>query len=962
MLPRINLNDGKHKMVVAEAGERILSPEENEQYESTHPGARQKPMKADVYDMGGFIGKAFGKGETDQDTIKKGADSIQGVPAGKYLPQANALSGYNDAFDKGGAVQTPLGNRIADRANELYTQAKALHAPENSEAASFKDKQANIDAYKNSLAPAANTGMRPYAPAAVDKVNPAAKTRPEEKRIDPRELQDMQKPLGSVPVYDDGGTVPTDDDRLKEAAQRQAEDEVMNNAPLGHGDLQKREAATDISMRRYPSPEKPVSLQYDTEKPVDASKTEHGEGASMNTDNAPLGSPKMEEHNAKPAEPSPMMSEASAKTPLGPKVAAPQGTGMKQFPGTPGAEQAQNEATSRVAGYPVQHEEPASDPMAIVQQDKMEAMKKGTAGLTDLGTSLIHEKALMPKYTGPGENKMTQGEQIPEGQLGKDEKQYGQQQSHQAFEDKRKDYDRRIQEAMDLGTPEGDREAASLHLAKQNFEKMNPYGSAANHPGILGKIEHGLAKAGNIAGDIVAPGTMENIPGTELNKMSMEDRYHAQEAESSKQALEAAQAKKMKQGEWKPETGMVEYDAAGKPIKQLFTNEPSGQQDWRAIPDAAGAPAAGATTTVPAAGAPAAGASDQGNYYGAKEAVNRPMGEREASQHTEQVAAATARLPQGVKLAEPKFTNDDTMATAKEKVLQYNHDVNTAVADAVHVKQLDEAEDKKIAAEDRKQDKVDKRAYGLAEDAEGRVMYTNKYDADRNAEQGTGGTFEPMGPGQLANERNSLKQLGDVQMNVSDYTSAARKYDDAKLTPQQQASDSDNFARIMNKTGWYAIEASISAGGHIDVPVLSAYAEAMSTQKKSEQYNALSPQGKEMYNSYTRTMAAVPLYMRAASGISRVNKEVIDLELGTIANPTMGTTAILDRQAMFQKNIDRISNALPRNLPGLKHPSEVKQTVENPHVDAGHVVVQNGQNFVIDETDKDGKATKWHKQ
>jgi hypothetical protein len=241
-------------------------------------------------------------------------------------------------------------------------------------------------------------------------------------------------------------------------------------------------------------------------------------------------------------------------------------------------------------------------------------------------------------------------------------------------------------------------------------------------------------------------------------------------------------------------------------------------------------------------------------------------------------------------------------------------------------------------------------------------MYTNKYDADRNAEQGTGGTFEPMGPGQLANERNSLKQLGDVQMNVSDYTSAARKYDDAKLTPQQQASDSDNFARIMNKTGWYAIEASISAGGHVDIPVLSAYAEAMSTQKKSEQYNALSPQGKEMYNSYTRTMAAVPLYMRAASGISRVNKEVIDLELGTIANPTMGTSAILDRQAMFQKNIDRISNALPRNLPGLKHPSEVKQTVENPHVDAGHVVVQNGQNFVIDETDKDGKATKWHKQ
>ena len=36
--------------------------------------------------------------------------------------------------------------------------------------------------------------------------------------------------------------------------------------------------------------------------------------------------------------------------------------------------------------------------------------------------------------------------------------------------------------------------------------------------GWLGKIGHGLARMGNIAGDVLAPGAMLNIPGTDLNK------------------------------------------------------------------------------------------------------------------------------------------------------------------------------------------------------------------------------------------------------------------------------------------------------------------------------------------------------------------------------------------------------------------------------------------------------------
>lgn len=53
-------------------------------------------------------------------------------------------------------------------------------------------------------------------------------------------------------------------------------------------------------------------------------------------------------------------------------------------------------------------------------------------------------------------------------------------------------------------------------LQKVDWAQKNPWGTANNHPGTLGKIAHVLSVAGNIAGDIVAPNVMANIPGTQL--------------------------------------------------------------------------------------------------------------------------------------------------------------------------------------------------------------------------------------------------------------------------------------------------------------------------------------------------------------------------------------------------------------------------------------------------------------
>lgn len=59
---------------------------------------------------------------------------------------------------------------------------------------------------------------------------------------------------------------------------------------------------------------------------------------------------------------------------------------------------------------------------------------------------------------------------------------------------------------------------AGRELAKLNYEKEHPWGSAENHPGTLGKIGHVMGVIGQVAGSAFAPRVMAAIPGTYLNR------------------------------------------------------------------------------------------------------------------------------------------------------------------------------------------------------------------------------------------------------------------------------------------------------------------------------------------------------------------------------------------------------------------------------------------------------------
>jgi hypothetical protein len=79
-----------------------------------------------------------------------------------------------------------------------------------------------------------------------------------------------------------------------------------------------------------------------------------------------------------------------------------------------------------------------------------------------------------------------------------------------------------------------------INIEKAEYEKQHPYGSPESaKPGLWGKLEHGLAMAGNIAGDVFAPGVMANIPGTQMNRQINEEQNVAGYEAAKKEENEA---------------------------------------------------------------------------------------------------------------------------------------------------------------------------------------------------------------------------------------------------------------------------------------------------------------------------------------------------------------------------------------------------------------------------------------
>ena len=75
-----------------------------------------------------------------------------------------------------------------------------------------------------------------------------------------------------------------------------------------------------------------------------------------------------------------------------------------------------------------------------------------------------------------------------------------------------------------------------------NYKAEHPWGAPISpHPGVLGSILHGLSVAGNIAGDVVDPGAMSLIPGTQLHNAALARGNEAGIEQGEKNDAEQAQ-------------------------------------------------------------------------------------------------------------------------------------------------------------------------------------------------------------------------------------------------------------------------------------------------------------------------------------------------------------------------------------------------------------------------------------
>src|SRR5262249_2364139 len=175
----------------------------------------------------------------------------------------------------------------------------------------------------------------------------------------------------------------------------------------------------------------------------------------------------------------------------------------------------------------------------------------------------------------------------------------------------------------------------------------------------------------------------------------------------------------------------------------------------------------------------------------------------------------------------------------------------------------------------------------------------------------------------------SQKQFNDVQANTSRYTAAINAYKAANLPPWQLASDQLNLHNLLNKAGVYDAEVSIAKGGEIRLPLINAITEGMSRESKTEAYANLSPEAKDLYDGYLRTMASVPVYQKALAGIGRSNKEMLDLELNNIPNPSLSPDDMKRRISAYQENIDQGVVGIPR-MPGIPTTKDIRAKFETP--------------------------------
>jgi hypothetical protein len=350
-------------------------------------------------------------------------------------------------------------------------------------------------------------------------------------------------PMASAPVYDEGGDVDVNDGQHQAAILKEGE-KVLTPEQAAQYRAEHEGAPVDFPGPVLPNPTGIKVHDSDNPEPKASDTDRLPKGVKADISNAPLKTPQGDVSNPPAADVQPSQVQnvsARGMKPYSQVIEDRAKAKAEEKVQSPGMQPIASESTEAQVKETPPEERGTPQERAAIQKDKQDAMGQGVDGFVKLGTALIHQNALSPtpkEFNQGSEDKGTleQGMATP--------KEFGQGAAPQPglkpiggapttaappttpatppvpmdHKATLANYDKEIQAAMDQATPEGQERAALLQKAKDNYLKSTPYGSATNHPGFLGKLGHVASKLGNIAGDVIAPGVMAAIPGTDIYK------------------------------------------------------------------------------------------------------------------------------------------------------------------------------------------------------------------------------------------------------------------------------------------------------------------------------------------------------------------------------------------------------------------------------------------------------------
>ena len=460
-----------------------------------------------------------------------------------------------------------------------------------------------------------------------------------------------------------------------------------------------------------------------------------------------------------------------------------------------------------------------------------------------------------------------------------------------AYKAKLAQYDTARQAALDEMTADGKERADRIAYAKQNFVQANPYGSAGNHPGIGGKILHGLARTGEIAADIAAPGLTQAIPGTP-ERMAREQA--GTQATLEKDVASEAQLDKpdkSKQYEFKESTddkGNPVWIGINKtnPADVVQTHNPA------FVKDAEGKP------------------TDQASFVAKYKKDNNLPDTAESDAKAIQAYHASEAPPTTLMVPVPG---------------------QPGVLEARQVKPGEQvsAEAAKPGAAATEANKFKGKTLYF-DTPEGRVAHTAE-EAKAEGLDPTTGVIE--NEGQVSKDREKNSTFNVIHKSLDQYQTDMEKHPVGGEDLQQllvltgDKAESDYVTKILSGI----------ADDIMGKPVTGYTAKLQGGLMDKEQYDKMSPAARQLLADYYTTMMAHFANMKAAQGTIPRNPYIIQTEMHTIPKPYLSTE---EAKPAFQNYQDQVAMRNSDNVKfapkkGEEKPEETAAPKEATHIVQG---------------------------